>query len=314
MKDHLVKTVLNYYPVLATLSRGRMLSLVVCVILFSSVGVKADTSETFSELKSAYDNLYHSRFAVLPHKSTYLLPYVYNFTPHEDIYDLVKPVNPKGGNSDFYKSQETEFQLSFALPIFRDGESERKWDILLAYTHHAWWQVYNTQWSRPFRETNYMPEIFGRYYDNSLEKVLGFNLLAIDGGYVHQSNGQIQILSRSWDRLFVRSYFQHNYFNMVLSGWYRLPEKKEVDDNRGIVDYMGYGELELIKNFGVHRAYFKMPILAEHFSYDVKYSYPIEKGLRWYFSFQKGYGHSLIEYNRSTERLGGGFMLENFIF
>jgi len=57
-----------------------------------------------------------------------------------------------------------------------------------------------------------------------------------------------------------------------------------------------------------------MPLLAKYLSHDIKYSYPMQKGLRWYVSYQSGYGHSLIEYDRRTQRLGIGFVLEHFIF
>jgi phospholipase A1 len=76
--------------------------------------------------------------------------------PHEDIYKEVKLVDKVNHDSDFYKKNEAEFQFSFTFPIVRNL-NDRKWDIMVAYTHHAWWQVYNSDWSRPFRETNYTP-------------------------------------------------------------------------------------------------------------------------------------------------------------
>ena len=269
--------------------------------------------DTISDRKNEYANLHRSRFALLPHRNSYLLPFVYNWMPHEDIYKEVKLVDKVNHDSDFYKKNEAEFQFSFTFPIVRNL-NDRKWDIMVAYTHHAWWQVYNSDWSRPFRETNYTPEVFSRYVYNEHKKIFGLELLALDAGYMHQSNGQIQALSRSWDRLFVRSVFNHEDFTAMVSVWYRLPERKDRDENHDIYNYMGIGDLELIKDIGVHKLHYKIPIFAHHVSHDLKYSYPIEKGLRWYLSFQSGYGHSLIEYNRQTQRLGIGVALENFIF
>lgn len=46
----------------------------------------------------------------------------------------------------------------------------------------------------------------------------------------------------------------------MISAWYRLPEKDDQDDNLDIYNYMGVGELELIKDFGKHKAYLKIPL------------------------------------------------------
>lgn len=40
----------------------------------------------------------------------------------------------------------------------------------------------------------------------------------------------------------------------------------------------------------------------------------MQTGLRWYLSYQSGYGHSLIEYDRQTQRVGVEITLEHFIF
>lgn len=101
---------------------------------------------------------------------------------------------------------------------------------------------------------------------------------------------------------------------MILTGWYRIPEKGDQDDNPDIYNFMGVGELELIKDFGKHKLHYKTPLFANHPSHDLKYSYPIQKGLKWYLSYQSGYGHSLIEYDRQTQRLGIGFALDNFMY
>lgn len=190
---------------------------------------------------------------------------------------------------------------------------ESHFDLNVAYTHHAWWQLYNPENSRPFRETNYMPEIFVRYVDPSTSRVGGFDLMAADFGLVHQSNGQIQILSRSWNRVYARGVLQNQGFQIFTTLWYRIPETVKEDDNRDIYKYMGYGEFEITKSFGKHTVTFKTPLASRHFSTDFKYSYPWKENLRWYASVETGYGHSLIEYNRSTQRFGVGVVLDSFI-
>lgn len=283
------------------------------LLLFLCGHAIAQMPATIEQRRTDYQSIRQSRFALLPHRSMYLMPFSYNWVPHEDIYDEVKRVDENGGDGDFYKKNEAEFQISFAFPVVKDI-GERKWDLMFAYTHHAYWQIYNSDWSRPFRETNYMPEFFSRYVYSEPKKFWGFSLHSLDAGYIHQSNGQIQLLSRSWDRLFLRSLIEGYGFSALVTGWYRLEERRDQDDNRDIYNYMGYGEIELIKTIKRHTLDFKIPILANHPSYDLKYSHPLNDGIRWFVSYQSGYGHSLIEYNRFTQRLGVGFMLDNILY
>lgn len=263
----------------------------------------------FTSKRNNYYRLLDTKYVLLPHQSTYLLPFVFNSLPHESIYQQTKQLNTDN-NGDLYKTVEAEFQISFMIPVQRSVFGSNI-DLNFAYTHHAWWQVYNSDWSRPFRETNYMPEIFVRYVDPVVSKIAGFDFNGVDFGYIHQSNGQVQLLSRSWDRIFARAYLKRSGFLFILKGWYRLPEKSTVDDNKDIYNYMGLGELEIIKSIGKHNFTYKTPLLSHHFSSDLKYSYPWKDRLRWYLSYQAGYGHSMIEYDRPTQRYGAGITLDS---
>lgn len=267
-----------------------------------------ETEEAMRVNVGKYNSLLDSRYSLFPHKGTYLMPFVYNNLTHESVYSGMKSL--ENTNEKYYKNTEAEFQVSFLIPIYR-RISQTNWDFVFAYTHHSWWQVYNSDWSRPFRETNYNPELFLRKVDPSLKKFLNFDLVAVDMGYAHQSNGQVQILSRSWDRVFARGFFQSPWISVLITGWYRLPEKRDQDDNRDIYNYMGLGEIEVIKSFGRHSIKAKAPLFSHHQGIDVKYSYPWRDQLRWFLSYQAGYGQSLIEYNRPTQRVGVGIALED---
>lgn len=75
---------------------------------------------------------------------------------------------------------EAKFQLSFKVKLAQDilfGKS----DLWLAYTQKSFWQIYNDEFSRPFRETNYEPEVIlnfpAKFKVFGLEgKMLGFLL------------------------------------------------------------------------------------------------------------------------------------------
>jgi phospholipase A1 len=259
---------------------------------------------------SGYEHLLDTRYSLFPHKGTYILPITYNATPDNDLYkNWMSQVDPNN-LEDFYEKTEAEFQISFMIPIYRKI-AKTDWDLLFAYTHHAWWQIYNDAWSKPFRETNYMPELFFRNLQKNPDSFLGTDLVAWDIGYMHQSNGQVQELSRSWDRVFVRGYFLADELAAVLTLWARLPEGAS-DDNADIYTFMGIGELEVAKTFGKNSLRVKVP-LAQTPSIDLQYSYPWRDHLRWMFSLRSGYGHSLIEYDRQSERVGFGLVLESFL-
>lgn len=289
------------------------ITLLTAFVLLSlpTLAEEAPAVDPFAKERENYEKLLETKYTLLPHRGTYLLPLVYNTIPHEDIYEPIKTSRPEE-TRDVYQKTEAEFQVSFLLPIDRNFLNS-KFDLNFAYTHHAWWQLYNTAWSKPFRETNYMPELFFRHIDPGVYKVAGFDLMGFDLGYAHQSNGQIQGLSRSWDRLFARTILQHSGYMFLISGWIRLPEKANQDDNRDIQDYMGYGNIEVYKSFGKHSISLQMPLGSIYNSIDFKYSYPSKDRYRWFFSVQAGYGHSLIEYNRPTERYGIGVSLDSFL-
>lgn len=285
---------------------------IILIILSIALTVQSFAQEApipEEKLKKTYRELLETKYVLLPHKQTYLLPFVYNQLPHESIYRGFKTgENTKKG--DLYKAEEFEFQFSFLFPIYRKI-SKSNFDLNFAYTHHAWWQIYNSAWSRPFRETNYEPEIFIRYLDPGVKKLWRGAVPGVDFGYVHESNGQGELLSRSWNRLFVRSAYIESEFSALVTAWYRLKEPSTSDDNPDITNYMGYGELELVKNFNKHSFRFKTPLFAKHASTDWKYSYPWSDRLRWFVSMQFGYAHSMIEYNYPTQRYGVGIVIDN---
>ena len=290
------------------------LGLFFAIIIFSKFSSASSIVAINSEKKlpdiSSYNDLIQTNYSLFFHKRNFLMPFSYNWNPHDDIYNTVPGYSDNGG-SPFYDNKEAEIQISFFIPLYKNI-AKSDWDLLFAYTHHSWWQLYNSAWSKPFRETNYTPELFFRRMDDKPYEMAGFSLIAYDLGYIHQSNGEIQILSRSWDRLFARLYFSQETFFINFTGWMRLPEDPKTDDNPTISDYKGFAELQMYKTFGLHSIEFTMPI-SKNFGLDLEYSYPWYGHLRWFVSARTGYGQSLIEFNRDTKRIGFGITLENFM-
>ncbi|MDR0468150.1 MAG: phospholipase A [Campylobacteraceae bacterium] len=239
------------------------------------------------ETKNNVFQLMSSVFGLMPYRSTYFLPTTYNFKSYDD------------GRKHF----ETAFQISLKKDIFENlfGFDEK---IGVAYTQRSWWQI--TENSAPFRETNYLPEI---YVDVPLVEMKSF-LKGFQFGYLHESNGQGDSLgiSRSWNRLYLEGYFQFSGMFFVPRVWYGFDIAK---DNQDIEDYIGHGDLNIVIPY--KRNLFKMTLRNNfdfsdnHGAAQVDWTFPIfDTGLFGYLQYFYGYGESLIDYNRKTNRVGLG--------
>ena len=89
------------------------------------------------------------------YRPNYILPVVYSSNANDSPQTPTQPAPLLPGPLD---ETEAEFQLSFKLKLWEDilGGSSALW---LGYTQRSFWQVYNEDLSRPFRETNYEPEL-----------------------------------------------------------------------------------------------------------------------------------------------------------
>jgi phospholipase A1 len=184
-------------------------------------------------------------FRIRTYRPMYFLPVAYNSSPNEDTaLDFDK--NAKA------QYNEAKFQLSFKMkPWGTDIEGIevlRGIDIWLAYTQLAFWQVYNSAFFAPFRDTNYEPELLVNLRTDY--HLLGLHGRILNLGFNHQSNGRSVPLSRSWNRLVANVGLENEKgdFNLLLKTWYRIPENENNDDNPDITRYMGYGELSTGKS------------------------------------------------------------------
>lgn len=245
-----------------------------------------ETEQTIQQILASSFNLY-------PYHENYLLPFSYDMKHKSDR-----------------KQTEVKFQLSVKKPIFHNLFKMNE-TISFGYTHTSWWQLYGE--SSPFRETNYKPEIFVEvpYGKKDKTALKGFKL-----GLLHESNGQSGLKSRSWNRIYLTSYFQAGNLFIMPRVWYRLPEKSNEDDNPDIQKYLGYGDLTLAYPYKKHT--FKLLLrnnlrLNEdnkgYAQFDWTFPFFNSKNTFGYIQASTGYGDSLIDYNEEINRISFGVSL-----
>ncbi len=240
-----------------------------------------------ADTKDTVFRLMRSTLGLMPYHSNYLLPATYDFKSHND------------GRKHF----ETAFQISLKRDIFKNvfGFNEK---IGVAYTQRSWWQT--TEDSAPFRETNYLPEI---YVDVPLGEIESF-LKGFQFGYLHESNGQGDDFgkSRSWNRLYLEGYFQFSRVFFIPRIWYSFDVAK---DNHDIEEYIGYGDINIMvpykKNLFKVMLRNNFDFSDNHGAVQVDWTFPIfNTGIFGYLQYFYGYGDSLIDYNKKVNRVGLG--------
>ncbi len=257
-----------------------------------------------------------SDFGLYAYKANYLLPLSYSSKKY--LY-----WDKDGIKGKHQKEYETEFQISLKKPVLFNllGLNET---VSLAYTQRVWWQVYSS--SSPFRETNYEPEIFITFpTPKAFDKEYGLKGLRF--GFVHESNGQDGLQSRSWNRFYFASIWQSKNIFTKLRIWYRIPEEKKKspndangDDNPDITTYMGYGDVAISYING--KRHFTL-FLRNNFHINnnkgairFSYSYPLalSKDTFLYVKLFSGYGESLIDYDRYINKASIGFSFSRGFF
>ena len=222
--------------------------------------------------------------------------------------DNVNPAHGAGVSGFGTEDKEAKFQISFkARVLSADGRRLGGW---LAYTQQSHWQVYHAEASRPFRETNYIPEAIVVY--DPQREVLGLRWRLAGLSFTHESNGQAAPLSRSWNRAIGMFGFERGDFALLLRPWTRLKEDPAKDDNPDITDYLGHGDLTLIYRW--NRNSLSLMMRGGRGALQAGWiGRPIIGPLRGYVQFFSGYGESLIDYNWRQKTLGIGVALNDLL-
>ena len=249
-------------------------------------------------------------FNIRGYKPVYVLP-AFITSNQNNLPRSPNPNNTVVAPGDPLDNIEAKFQLSLKAKVWQ-GVFGDQGDLWVGYTQSSRWQVYNSKLSRPFRETNYEPEAMLVF--NTNYRLLGWNGRLLSIGVNHQSNGRGDPLSRSWNRVIANVGFERNGWTVMLSPWWRVPESRSTDDNPDISDYMGRGEVQIVREwhgqeFGMLLRHSMRGGSRSHGAARFSWSFPMAGNLRGYMEVFKGYGESLIDYNHNATYLGVGVSL-----
>lgn len=229
------------------------------------------------------------------------------------------PTRAQANNLPRYQNGEAKIQVSLRSKIWENALLPGA-DLWVAYTQQSMWQLWNRDQSAPFRSTDYQPEVI--YVVPTPESwqslPLGWKWRMTQAGIVHQSNGQPDPLSRSWNRVYGLVGLERGdlMFNVRLE--HRLETDNSVgDDNPDIQHYLRRSELQLMWTPGRSTAALTWrPSFSGKGSAQLDYSYPVFKdrpdGLRWYAQLFQGYGETLLDYNFKQTSLSLGLTIFKF--
>ena len=233
-----------------------------------------------------------------------------------------QPFSPTRGAAPLkpnYKAVEAKMQISLRVKVAEDLLLPRA-DLWATYTQRSMWQVWNQADSAPFRNTDYQPEL--KYVvpvpDGLSTLPGGWTWRMLEAGFAHQSNGQSEPLSRSWNRLYAGTAFEKGELAVQLRV-NRRPREGSKDDNPDLTRYIGNTEIQaswLPWQATASLTWRLHPKEMKRGSVQLDWTYPVDsqqpQGLRWYLQLFSGYGESLLDYNHRQTSLGLGLTLFQF--
>jgi phospholipase A1 len=242
------------------------------------------------------------------YKPIFILPIAWDESPNEspsspaEDHTVEQPLH--------LDPEEVKFQISFKTKVW-EGVFADHGDLWFGYTQSSRWQLYNAEESRPFRETNYEPEVM-LAFATPRWSLWGLEARLAGLSLNHMSNGRGLPLSRSWNRLIGMIGFERRGWTLVIRPWYRIPDQD--DDNPDILDYLGRMDAQVVRRLHGHQ----LALLGRHSlrtgdrshgALIFEWAFPIRGDLKGYFELFHGYGESLIDYNHETTRVGLGISL-----
>jgi phospholipase A1 len=241
-------------------------------------------------------------FKFRPYRDNYLLLLNYNSSVNQAPFAGLMPAGEK------FQRGEINYQLSFKMKLMEQTAGTPV-DFWLGYSHQSFWQLYNRAASSPVRETNYQPELMAVVPVHG--RIAGLGLRFVKLGIVHQSNGQISALSRSWNRVYAELGAERGDFAISARLWKRFTIVA-MNDNPDIINYMGSGDVRISMRDGEHEysVTARRNIHTGHGALQAGWAFPLSGSLKGYLQLFSGYGQSLIDYNYARKSVGAGILVD----
>ncbi len=243
-------------------------------------------------------------FNMRAYKPVYLLPAFWSSSPNRS------PTSSADGQElqmDGIDDIETKFQISFKTKAIENLFGDNG-DVWMGYTQSSRWQVYNGDDSRPFRETNYEPEVL-LVFRNSYS-IGGWKGRMAAVGINHQSNGRSDPMSRSWNRIMFNVGLDREDWAVTFRPWIRVGDGSD-DDNPDIENYMGRGDVTIVHTRGDQ----VFSLMARHSlrggddsrgALQFDWGFPLTSHLHGHLQLFSGYGESLLDYDHKATYVGFG--------
>ena len=250
----------------------------------------------------------------LPYRQSYLM-----VTQTSAPDNAPQSANPVDNVPYSYGLQHTEVKFAFSLKAMVVSSSilQRHNSVWFTYSQQSHWQAFDAAHSRPFIESDYQPElVFSHRFGDALEQRRGFQPLFVNLSLTHQSNGQSDPRSRSWNRVtaqlgLVDRLGDDHSLAVLIRPWYRIREPAGSDNNPDIGHYLGHGDIEAIYWNGNNM----LSLLARIRSAQLDFSTPLlflnegkpkKNALQFHVQLFTGYGESLIDYRQNHTTFGLG--------
>ncbi len=225
-----------------------------------------------------------------------------------------------------YMRNEMRIQLSVRtkvasglLPWLAPDQRDSLW---FGYSQQSYWQLFNSEISRPFRTTDHEPEVL-YVVPTPLALPGGWRLRYSGLGLNHQSNGQTLPLSRSWNRAILMAGMEKDdRYTVTARVWKRISDGdgdgnvSSQDDNPGIQNFIGRAEVTGSWQVDANHT---LALTLRHTlrseangSWRLEWFSPLDSrytGLRLHVQLFSGYGDALVDYNRRRSMLSVGLSL-----
>ena len=269
------------------------------------------TPQTFAERWELDPGTKDGVFKIKPYQPTYVMAGNWRKDTNPNPCSP-NPLNCASGQ-DSYMHGDAKFQISAKTKLWQDI-FDTPLDLWAAYTQQTYWQVYDGKNSRPFRETDFQPEAWVTLPLKIGPEGLQWRMLNV--GISHQSNGQNDPLSRSWNRVYATFGLAAGDLSVLIKPWWRLPESGSSDNNADVGDYAGRLEVQAVLPYGanVFSATLRNNLknssnTPSRTSVQADWAFPLYGQLHGYVQAFYGWNDSLQNYNFRNTGVGIGVSL-----